>query len=74
MKIFVKSAKNLDGILFKNYLTKIRASTIIKSSKGKQTKKGEYKMYGYYIDSEETADIIMSLTDEDLEALTKEWD
>ena len=31
-------------------------------------------MYGYYIDSEETADIIMSLTDEDLEALTKEWD
>ena len=31
-------------------------------------------MYGYYIDSEETADIIMNLTEEELEWLTEEWD
>lgn len=32
-------------------------------------------MYGFYIDSEKTADILRSLTEEELEELTSEdWD
>ena len=31
-------------------------------------------MYGYYIDSEETADILMSLTEEELAELATDWD
>lgn len=31
-------------------------------------------MYGYYIDSEETADILMNLTEEELAELAADWD
>ena len=31
-------------------------------------------MYGYYIDSEETTDILMSLTEEELAELAADWD
>jgi hypothetical protein len=31
-------------------------------------------MYGYYIDSEEIADILINLTEEELEELAADWD
>jgi hypothetical protein len=43
-----------------------------KTIKRTANKKGEHKMY--YIDSEETANILISLTEEELEELAADWD